>query len=405
MACLGPGTSDALIVPRATSHSPQLRAQIDRPPFSPSSPLPSKAAFADRVYSSVDVALSPSSSTIQAGLVDWSTPPNKIPVQVSSVSKLTFPFPLARLLLFLLPFPTGTAQRRRYLPDVLRTRVCPPDLPPTFPRVLNRHVRLSILITTRRSPRSSPFPLLAPPSTSRRLVKVAGVDNFTIQDLTRPEAPRVRDCFSGVINFAKFKFVVSLFSLLASHKQTGTVRKPILESLFRLQTLASRSVRRARIEGRRDQRPVSSLSMRPLASRRILTLILVPFIDVNSLTKNTVRSNTSCKTSSTPVSPLLLNQPYRVQLAYFMRGFSFRSSSCPLSIESRRRPTSLASKLPPPETTPSASSCKRSRKSRPPSRPRSLVSTTSRRGSKSKSLVSVLSPSFLLLHMKRCLLT
>lgn len=41
----------------------------------------------------------------------------------------------------------------------------------------------------------------------KRLVKTAGVETFTLQDLTRPEASRVRDCFSAVINFAKFKCV------------------------------------------------------------------------------------------------------------------------------------------------------------------------------------------------------
>ncbi|KAL7416496.1 Nuf2 family-domain-containing protein [Mrakia frigida] len=39
----------------------------------------------------------------------------------------------------------------------------------------------------------------------RRLAKVAGLDSFTIQDLTRPEAPRVRDAFSGMVNFLKFR--------------------------------------------------------------------------------------------------------------------------------------------------------------------------------------------------------
>jgi kinetochore protein Nuf2 len=39
----------------------------------------------------------------------------------------------------------------------------------------------------------------------KRLVKTAGVETFTLQDLTRPEHARVCDCFSAVINFAKFK--------------------------------------------------------------------------------------------------------------------------------------------------------------------------------------------------------
>ncbi|CED82315.1 kinetochore protein nuf2 [Phaffia rhodozyma] len=39
----------------------------------------------------------------------------------------------------------------------------------------------------------------------KRLAKIAGVETFTIQDLTRPEPARVRDSLSGVINFAKFK--------------------------------------------------------------------------------------------------------------------------------------------------------------------------------------------------------
>ena len=40
---------------------------------------------------------------------------------------------------------------------------------------------------------------------SRRLAKTAGVESFTMHDLTRPEAPRVRDAFSGMVNFLKFR--------------------------------------------------------------------------------------------------------------------------------------------------------------------------------------------------------
>lgn len=43
----------------------------------------------------------------------------------------------------------------------------------------------------------------------KRLVKTAGVETFTLQDLCRPEHARVCDCFSAVINFAKFKYVRS----------------------------------------------------------------------------------------------------------------------------------------------------------------------------------------------------
>lgn len=45
----------------------------------------------------------------------------------------------------------------------------------------------------------------------RRLAKISGVRSFTLQDLTRPESLRVRDAFSAVINFAKFKCVQRIY--------------------------------------------------------------------------------------------------------------------------------------------------------------------------------------------------
>lgn len=50
----------------------------------------------------------------------------------------------------------------------------------------------------------------------KRLVKTAGVESFTLQDLTRPEHARVCDCFSAVINFAKFKCVGTLHFAMSS---------------------------------------------------------------------------------------------------------------------------------------------------------------------------------------------
>jgi kinetochore protein Nuf2 len=42
--------------------------------------------------------------------------------------------------------------------------------------------------------------------TSRsKLMMGVGVDDFTLKDIIKPETPRLRMIFSGVINFAKFR--------------------------------------------------------------------------------------------------------------------------------------------------------------------------------------------------------
>ena len=43
---------------------------------------------------------------------------------------------------------------------------------------------------------------------SRKLAMVCGVNAFNLSDLTRPEPVRLRTVLSGIMNFAKFRYVL-----------------------------------------------------------------------------------------------------------------------------------------------------------------------------------------------------
>jgi kinetochore protein Nuf2 len=42
---------------------------------------------------------------------------------------------------------------------------------------------------------------------SRTLTETCGVRNFVMADLTRPDAARMRHHLSGIMNFAKYRYV------------------------------------------------------------------------------------------------------------------------------------------------------------------------------------------------------
>jgi hypothetical protein len=47
------------------------------------------------------------------------------------------------------------------------------------------------------------------------LARICGVEDFNMNDVTRPEGQRFKHVLSGIMNFAKFRYVLSAYGFTA----------------------------------------------------------------------------------------------------------------------------------------------------------------------------------------------